>query len=103
NPGPGVGGHCIAVDPWFLVGDYPELTGLIKTARDINDSMPNFTLKRIREVMNEVGINDFDKVGLYGLTYKANVDDTRESPTLQLLEEQKNHLALGLKVYDPEV
>lgn len=103
NPGPGVGGHCISVDPWFLVGDYPEMTGLIKTARDINDSMPNFMLKRIREVMDEIRITDISKVGLYGLTYKANVDDTRESPTLQLLEEQRDHLAPELKVYDPEV
>lgn len=103
NPGPGVGGHCISVDPWFLVGDYPELTGLIKTARDINDSMPTFVLKRIREVMDETGVNDISKVGLYGLTYKANVDDTRESPTLQLLEQQRLNLAAPLKVYDPEV
>lgn len=103
NPGPGVGGHCISVDPWFLVGDYPELTGLIKTARDINDSMPTFVLKRIREVMNKTGITDISRVGLYGLTYKANVDDTRESPTLQLLEQQRLNLAEPLKVYDPEV
>lgn len=103
NPGPGVGGHCISVDPWFLVGDYPELTGLIKTARGVNDSMPNFTLRRIREVMDETGITDISRVGLYGLTYKPNVDDTRESPTLQLLEQQRFHLAPELKVYDPEV
>lgn len=103
NPGPGVGGHCISVDPWFLVGDYPELTGLIKTARDINDSMPTFVLKRIREVMDQTGITDISKIGLYGLTYKANVDDTRESPTLQLLEQQRLNLADPLKVYDPEV
>lgn len=103
NPGPGVGGHCISVDPWFLVGDYPELTGLIKTAREINDSMPTFVLKRIREVMDETGISDISKVGLYGLAYKANVDDIRESPTLQLLEQQHLHLAPELKVYDPEV
>lgn len=103
NPGPGVGGHCISVDPWFLVGDYPEMTGLIKNAREINDSMPNFALKRIRDVMDETGVSDISRVGLYGLTYKPNVDDTRESPTLQLLEQQRIHLAPELKVYDPEV
>lgn len=102
NPGPGVGGHCISVDPWFLVGDYPEITGLIKQARKINDSMPSFVLKRISEVMEEKNI-DATRVGLYGLTYKANVDDIRESPTLQLLEQQRLHLAPELKVYDPEV
>lgn len=103
NPGPGVGGHCISVDPWFLVGDYPEITGLIKQGRKINDSMPNFVLKRISEVMAEKEMTDITRVGLYGLTYKANVDDTRESPTLQLLEQQRLHLAPELKVYDPEV
>lgn len=103
NPGPGVGGHCISVDPWFLVGDYPEMTGLIKKSREINDSMPIFSLKRIREVMEETEITDISKVGLYGLTYKANVDDIRESPTLQLLEQQRQSLAPELKVYDPEV
>ena len=51
--------------------------------------------------MKENGLNDVTRVGLYGLTYKENVDDTRESPTLQLLESQKRHLAPGLKVYDP--
>ncbi len=103
NPSPGVGGHCLSVDPWFLVGDYPELTGLIKKARQINDSMPTFVLKRIQEVMEAEGMTDITRVGLYGLTYKANVDDTRESPTLQLLEQQRLHLAPSLKVYDPEV
>lgn len=103
NPGPGVGGHCIPVDPWFLVGNYPELTPLIKQAREINDSMPTFVLKRIHEVMAIEGLTDISRVGLYGLTYKANVDDIRESPTLQLLEQQRLHLAPELKVYDPEV
>lgn len=102
NPGPGVGGHCISVDPWFLVGDYPDITGLIKKARKINDSMPSFVLKRISEVMEAENIAG-TRVGLYGLTYKANVDDVRESPTLQLLEQQRVHLAPELKVYDPEV
>lgn len=103
KPGPGVGGHCISVDPWFLVGSYPELTPLIKQARNINDSMPTLVLKKIHEVMQKEGITDTNRVGLYGLTYKANVDDTRESPALQLLAEQKLHLAPELKVYDPEV
>lgn len=101
QPGPGVGGHCISVDPWFLVGDYPDLTNLILTARKINDSMPAHVLKRIRDIMREHNIRDISKVGLYGLTYKENVDDTRESPTLQLLERMDEHLAFGVKVFDP--
>jgi UDP-N-acetyl-D-mannosaminuronic acid dehydrogenase len=101
QPGPGVGGHCISVDPWFLVGDYPDLTNLILTARKINDSMPNHVLGRIKDIMREHNITDISKIGIYGLAYKENVCDTRESPTLQLLEIMDEHLAFGVKVYDP--
>lgn len=103
SPGPGVGGHCISVDPWFLVGDYPELAHLIRQARLINDSMPDFVLERTEQIMEENGITDFDRVGFYGLTYKENVDDVRESPTLQLIESMKRHLAPSPKCYDPMV
>ncbi len=102
TPGPGVGGHCISVDPWFLVGDYPELTNVISAARHVNDSMPSFVLERIRTIMKEKGCDDLKRVGLYGLTYKENVDDIRESPTLQLLEVLKNQGSAGeVCVYDP--
>ena len=101
NPGPGVGGHCIPVDPWFLVGDYPSLTKVIWEALKINETMPDYVLKRIREVMDENNLNDYSRVGLYGLSYKENVDDFRESPSLQLLEIQRDHLATPLKNYDP--
>lgn len=101
QPGPGVGGHCISVDPWFLVGDYPSLAKVIDESMKTNDSQPDFVLNRIYEIMKENGLTDVKKVGLYGLTYKENVDDMRESPTLQLLESQARHLATGLKVYDP--
>ena len=101
QPGPGVGGHCISVDPWFLVGDYPSLTKVIGESMKTNDGMPDFVLNRIYEIMREKGMTDLSRVGLYGLTYKENVDDMRESPTLQLLESQERHLAPGLKVYDP--
>lgn len=101
QPGPGVGGHCISVDPWFLVGDYPSLAKVIDESMKTNDGMPDFVLNRIYEIMKEKGLTDVSRVGLYGLTYKENVDDMRESPTLQLLESQERHLAQGLKVYDP--
>ena len=101
QPGPGVGGHCISVDPWFLVGDYPSLTKVIGEAMNVNDSMPEFVLERIHTIMRENGLTDISRIGLYGLTYKENVDDYRESPTLQLLETQERHLAEPLKVYDP--
>lgn len=103
QPGPGVGGHCISVDPWFLVGDYPGLANIILAARKINDSMPDFVLERVYGIMKEKGMENLSRVGLYGLTYKENVDDIRESPTIQLLESMQKHLAPGLKVYDPYV
>ena len=90
-----------SVDPWFLVGDYPSMAKVIDESMKTNDGMPDFVLNRIHEIMKEKGLTDISRVGLYGLTYKENVDDMRESPTLQLLESQEKHLAPGLKVYDP--
>lgn len=101
NPGPGVGGHCISVDPWFLVGDYPQLTRVIGESMKVNDSQPDFVLERLHTIMRENKIKDVGRVGLYGITYKENVDDYRDSPTLQLLESQARHLASPLKCYDP--
>ena len=101
QPGPGVGGHCISVDPWFLVGDYPGLANVIKESMKINSSMPEFVLGRIYDIMKENNITDFSRVGLYGISYKENVDDCRESPTLQLFESQARHLASPIKCYDP--
>ena len=101
NPGPGVGGHCISVDPWFLVGDYPQLTKVIGESMKVNDSQPDFVLERLQVIMQENNIKDASRVGLYGITYKENVDDYRDSPTLQLLESQARHLAAPLKCYDP--
>jgi UDP-N-acetyl-D-mannosaminuronic acid dehydrogenase len=103
KPGPGVGGHCIPVDPWFLVGDYPGLTDIISASMKTNDEMPAYVLRRIHDIMEENGMTDPSLVGLYGLTYKENVDDCRESPTLQLLERLKKNLAAPLRVYDPFV
>lgn len=99
SPGPGVGGHCIPIDPWFLVGDFGEQTPLVRTALKINDGMPEYVFSRITEVMQENGISDYSRVGLYGLTYKENVDDVRESPTLRLLAAHP----VGFRVYDPMV
>ncbi|MDR1665191.1 MAG: nucleotide sugar dehydrogenase [Clostridiales bacterium] len=101
SPGPGVGGHCISVDPWFLVGDYPGLSLLIHEARKINDSMPAFVLQRVHEIMKENNLTDISRVGFYGITYKEDVDDIRESPTLQLFEIMQKHLGGGVKFYDP--
>lgn len=103
QPGPGVGGHCISVDPWFLVGDYPDIVNVIHSARKVNDEAPKYVFNRIKEIMKENNIDDYSKVGLYGMTYKENVDDTRESPTLQLLNVCKNNSVEGMKMYDPMI
>lgn len=71
QPGPGVGGHCISVDPWFLVGDYPGISRVIETAMNTNTEMPDYVLGRIYEIMKENEIVDLSRVGLYGLTYKG--------------------------------
>ncbi|MDR2650635.1 MAG: nucleotide sugar dehydrogenase [Clostridiales bacterium] len=101
HPGPGVGGHCISVDPWFLVGDYPMQSNLIHEARKINDSMPMYVLERVREIMAENNISDTSRVGFYGVSYKEDVDDVRESPTLQLLDLVKTCMGNEPKVFDP--
>ena len=103
QPGPGVGGHCISVDPWFLVGDYPDIVNVIRAAREVNDGQPQFVLERLRDILKENNITDLSRVGIYGLTYKENVDDTRESPTLQLLEKLNDEEKESFKVFDPHV
>lgn len=101
TPGPGVGGHCISVDPWFLVGDYPDIVNVVLGAREVNDAMPQYVFDKIHKIMKENNIKDYSKVGLYGLTYKENVDDMRESPTLQLLDIFEKYNIDTVKVYDP--
>ena len=103
QPGPGVGGHCISVDPWFLVGDYPQIATVTAAAMHMNAEMPKFVLKRIRKIMREHGMENINRVGLYGLAYKANVDDCRESPGLQLQQVVNDFCAMTLVSYDPYV
>ncbi len=82
NPGPGVGGHCISVDPWFLVHTAPELTPLIRTARTVNDSKPHFVINQVAQAASQL---DRPVIGCLGLTYKADVDDIRESPAIDIV------------------
>lgn len=82
NPGPGVGGHCISVDPWFLVEGAPQLTPLIAAARRVNDSQPAFVVDLVRRALG--GLHD-KRVAALGLAYKPNVDDVRESPAVEVV------------------
>ena len=81
RPGPGVGGHCIAVDPWFLADAAPDAARLIRTAREVNDGMPEHVLDRLADLARPPA-----SIALLGLTYKAEVDDIRESPALRVAE-----------------
>lgn len=81
RPGPGVGGHCISVDPWFLVEAAPDLTPLIRTARQVNDSQPMYVMELIRRTLGDPRGR---RIALLGLTYKSDVDDLRESPSITI-------------------
>lgn len=81
QPGPGVGGHCIAVDPWFLVSGAPKAARLIRTAREVNDFKSTYTERRIRGLLDAV---PGGKVALLGLAFKPDIDDFRESPSLEI-------------------
>jgi UDP-N-acetyl-D-mannosaminuronic acid dehydrogenase len=81
NPGPGVGGHCISVDPWFLVESAPDLAQLIRAAREVNDAQPTFVVAMLREALH--GLRD-KTVAALGLAYKPDVDDLRESPAVEV-------------------
>lgn len=82
QPGPGVGGHCIAVDPWFIVSRTPELTRLIRSAREVNDAKPAWVMNKVR---NYAGKFKNPVIGCLGLAFKADVDDLRESPALEIV------------------
>lgn len=99
QPGPGVGGHCIAVDPWFIVEKQPETAKMINLARHINDSMPSHVTARIRRILE--GVED-PCVTVLGVTYKPDVDDMRESPVLHLIDLLKEE-GVQVKAYDPHV
>ena len=82
QPGPGVGGHCIAVDPWFIVSTSPERANLIRTAREVNDSKPDWVFQKVEQAAKEIGGNP--TIALLGLAFKADIDDLRESPALEI-------------------
>jgi UDP-N-acetyl-D-mannosaminuronic acid dehydrogenase len=82
NPGPGVGGHCISVDPWFFVEAAPELTSLIYHARRVNDGQPHFVIKKMEQALGSLKDK---KIAALGLAYKPDVDDLRESPAVEVV------------------
>jgi UDP-N-acetyl-D-mannosaminuronic acid dehydrogenase len=110
QPGPGVGGHCIAVDPWFIVSSCPDLSHLVRTAREVNDKKPFWVIDQILDAVNAVSsANKIPTVALLGLAFKPNIDDMRESPAIEiglhLLKMKKlcNVVAVEPNVFDFDV
>ncbi len=100
QPGPGVGGHCIAVDPWFIVDSAPEHARLIRTARHVNDDKPHFVVERVRHAASRFRE---PVIACLGLAFKADIDDLRESPAMKIVDALAGHLDATLLVVEPNV
>lgn len=102
NPGPGVGGHCISVDPWFFVETAPDLAQLIWKARQVNDSQPHFVVEKARRLLG--GNLAGKRIAALGLAYKADVDDLRESPAVEVVHllQKEGALVAAFEPYKPE-
>ncbi|MEC0258393.1 nucleotide sugar dehydrogenase [Paenibacillus lautus] len=99
SPGPGVGGHCLAVDPYFIYNKAPEIARIIKLARETNDNMPKYVADITKQLLSNM-VNP--KITIFGVSYKGDIDDIRESPSLKVLEILKdNHFEVH--VYDPYI
>lgn len=100
TPGPGVGGHCLAVDPYFIIAEAPEESPLIQLSRSINVSMPEYVVSITKKMLSKLNSN---KVTVFGLTYKGDVDDIRESPAFDIYELLRKEEGLEVNTYDPHV
>jgi UDP-N-acetyl-D-mannosaminuronic acid dehydrogenase len=100
QPGPGVGGHCIAVDPWFIVDSAPEESRLIRIAREVNDSKPHYVLSKIRAAAERF---KSPVIACLGLAFKPDIDDLRESPALEIVKELAATIEGELQVVEPYI
>ncbi|MFD1451543.1 nucleotide sugar dehydrogenase [Oceanobacillus sojae] len=100
TPGPGVGGHCLAVDPYFIISKAPETAKLINLSRTINTSMPEYVVDNVNQLMKQV---DGKIVTVFGLAYKGNVDDIRESPAMDIYNLLKLQGDYEVRAFDPHV
>ena len=100
NPGPGVGGHCIAVDPWFIVDRSPQHSKLIRTAREVNDSKPDWVIERVKKCADKF---KYPVIACLGLAFKADVDDLRESPAFDIVKRLQALNAETLLVCEPNL
>lgn len=100
QPGPGVGGHCLAVDPYFIISKDPENSKLIQLARNTNKSMAEYVVNITKGILNNL---NGKKITIFGLTYKGDVDDIRESPAFDIYEMINKEKDIEVSVYDPHV
>lgn len=110
QPGPGVGGHCIAVDPWFIVSAAPKESNLIRTAREVNDSKPEWVLEQVQLAIADCLIKHPDKktaadikIACFGLAFKPDIDDLRESPSLEIVRRLVADHAGPVIVVEPNI
>lgn len=105
KPGAGVGGHCIAVDPWFIINSAPDVTPLMRAVRGVNDGKPRWVVERVRDVAREMGAGGGSRVvvACLGLAYKPDVDDLRESPAIAVVNELANDPALDVRIVEPHL
>jgi UDP-N-acetyl-D-mannosaminuronic acid dehydrogenase len=100
QPGPGVGGHCIAVDPWFIVDSAPEQSVLIRKAREINDQKPHLIVEKVTKLAARF---KYPVIACLGLSFKANIDDLRESPALQITSDLINKNLGQILIVEPHI
>jgi UDP-N-acetyl-D-mannosaminuronic acid dehydrogenase len=101
KPGPGVGGHCIAVDPWFIVNASPERANLIRCAREVNDDKPDYVVKLVVRKLQDLEVSN---VVFWGLAFKPDIDDLRESPAIKVVTQfLESHDDYVVKVVEPNI
>lgn len=107
QPGAGVGGHCIAVDPWFIVSKTPEQARMVRTAREVNDGKPHWVVAQIKAAIDQVTATGIPaekvKVALLGLAFKPNIDDLRESPALHIAQDISENVPCDVVYVEPNV
>jgi len=109
QPGPGVGGHCIAVDPWFIVAGAPDEAHLIRTAREVNDGKPHWVFEKVKQAIGSFLLENPEKsvrdvtLACFGLAFKPNIDDLRESPSVEIVKMLAENFAGRLLLVEPHV
>lgn len=100
QPGPGVGGHCIAVDPWFLISGSPDRARLVRAGREVNELKPEWVIERVKSCVGRV---HEPVIAVLGLTYKADIEDLRESPAVQIYRRLQEEVEAELLVVEPNI